>query len=58
LGRHAAWTKVEVAFSTPAPWLSFWELADALAQGAPDPSAKHPHAFLSYCIKQGWLERV
>ncbi|RCW69480.1 hypothetical protein DES41_106354 [Pseudorhodoferax soli] len=55
--RAAAWTKLEVAFSVPEPALSFWELADALEKGEWSP-AEHPHTFLRYCIRQGWLERV
>jgi hypothetical protein len=57
LGKHsAAWITIELAFSVPERALSFWALADALAKaGSGD---MHPHAFLRYCIRQRWLERV
>ena len=53
-GKHAAaWTKIEIAFSVPEPALSYWVLIDALSESCED-----PHAFLRYCIRHGWLERL
>lgn len=58
LGTHsAAWIAVELAFSVPERALSFWALADALVKVCPEKGRMHPHAFLRYCIRQGWLER-
>lgn len=59
LGKHsAAWITIELAFSVPEHALSFWALADALAKSSQGKGELHPHAFLRYCIRQGWLERV
>nr|WP_145546400.1 hypothetical protein [Variovorax boronicumulans] len=58
-GKHAApWIAIELAFSVPERALSYWALADALAEACPGTGRMHPHAFLRYCIRQGWLERV
>lgn len=56
--RAAAWAKVEAAFSAPVDSLSFWVLAEALEEGGAGQEAMHPHAFLGYCIRQGWLKRM
>lgn len=59
LGKHAiAWISVELAFSVPERSLSFWALADALSKDGLGKGELHPHAFLRYCIRQGWLERI
>lgn len=58
-GKQAmAWAKVEVAFSRPVHSLSYWALVDAINEGEQARDALRPHAFLGYCVRQGWLERV
>jgi hypothetical protein len=58
-GKHAAaWTKIEMAFSVPVPALSYWVLVDAIGERGKNKDDADPHAFLRYCIRLGWLERV
>jgi hypothetical protein len=56
--RAPAWIKIELEFAKPVSALQYWILVDALTEGRRDNEAVDPHAFLRYCIRQGWLERV
>jgi hypothetical protein len=59
LGKRApAWTKIEIAFSVPVRGLNYWVLIDALGERGQNNDDVDPHAFLRYCIRQGWLERM